>query len=336
MSSLRLLIITQKVDPLDPILGFFERWLKKFSEHTASLTVIGQLVHPHSLPEDITVRSMEKENGASKLSQIFSFYRHSVRERHSYDAVLVHMTPIWVVFGFPLWFVLRKRVYLWYEVRRGGFVLRLATLFSKKVFSATPYGLPWPSPKQVVTGHGIDTEFFHTPTQPRDPHLLLAVGRITPIKHLEIFLDALATLPTEYRLQIIGGTITPSDTDYLSSLKQQMERLNIRDRVKIAFGTQAEVAEYMRKASIFLHAADGGLDKAILEAMSCGCRVLCTSSSAASMLPEESVSTKEAFSDRLYKALQVLPPHDAGLRKIIEEHHSLPALINRLTQEMLA
>jgi glycosyltransferase involved in cell wall biosynthesis len=336
---MKLLIVTQKVDAEDPILGFFHRWLLEFSKHS-ELTVIGQSVGVHHLPHTVRVRSLGKEKGKSRIIQIILFWWFCFSERRNYDAVLVHMTPVWVVLGAKTWFLLRKRVYLWYEVRRGGILLRLAVLLSRKVFSATQHGLPWHSAKQVVTGHGIDTEFFRPSEQPRDPFLLLAIGRLTPIKKVELFLQALAKLPSHYRLHIIGGTITESDKIYVRSLATQMAELGITDRVSYGFGTQAEVARELQRAVIVLHAAGGGLDKAILEAMSSGCPVLSASVSSEDILPSACVTTPSLFVGRLLDCISSheleTPKIAKQLRTTIETHHSLPKLIERLVYEMSA
>ncbi|HBH19744.1 MAG TPA: hypothetical protein DDX11_02105, partial [Candidatus Peribacter riflensis] len=162
---MKLLIVTQKADRSDPILGFFHRWLELFSAQVEALTVIAQSPANDPFSANVQVRSLGKELHRSKAAQMYTFWRLIWRERSHYDCVLVHMTPVWVILGWPVWFLLRKRVYLWYEIRRGSWRLTLALFLVRKVFSATVQGLPEPHRKQVVTGHGIDMEVF----QPLSP-----------------------------------------------------------------------------------------------------------------------------------------------------------------------
>ena len=70
---MRLLIITQKVDRSDPILGFFHRWLVEFAAHCEKVTVIGQLVGEHDLPRNVDVHSLGKEEDHSRLRQMIMF-----------------------------------------------------------------------------------------------------------------------------------------------------------------------------------------------------------------------------------------------------------------------
>ncbi|MDD5074974.1 MAG: hypothetical protein PHO54_03790 [Candidatus Peribacteraceae bacterium] len=109
---MKLLIVTQKADRTDPILGFFHRWLEEFSPRVETLTVIAQSAGDFALPSNTRVLSLGKEKGRSRVAQILTFWKLIWSGRDSYDRVLVHMTPVWVVLGAPVWAVLRKRVFL--------------------------------------------------------------------------------------------------------------------------------------------------------------------------------------------------------------------------------
>src|SRR3989338_2848671 len=59
---LKLLIITQKVDKNDHILGFFHRWLEEFAKNTEKLTVICLEKGEYNLPENVKVLPLGKKN----------------------------------------------------------------------------------------------------------------------------------------------------------------------------------------------------------------------------------------------------------------------------------
>ena len=210
---MKLLVVTQSADVADPILGFFCSWLQAFGSRTQKLTVLGQRVAEHNLPGSITVHSLGKEQGDSRGSQIRTFWKLIWQTRKDYDAVLVHMTPIWILLGAPIWLLLRKRMYLWYEIKRGSWKLSAAVRLVQKVFAATEHGLPAVHKKQVTVGHGIDTALFAPAPDVREHNHIIAVGRITRIKHIEQMLHAVASLP-ECRLTLAGGTVTEGDTEY--------------------------------------------------------------------------------------------------------------------------
>ena len=331
------MIITQKVDRTDPILGFFHRWLLEFALHCEQTNVIGQMKGDYDLPDNVRIHSMGKESGAGKLSQILRFWKLQWSLRRDYDCVLVHMTPIWVVLGFFNWFILRKKVYLWYEARGGGWALPISLRLVKKVFSATEYGLPRPSKKRVITGHGIDTEFFK-PTGQIEKGLVSSVGRITKRKHFEVVLKAFSELPSDYKLEIAGVTIRKDDEVELRNLKKLMSELGITDRVAIKQMTHEEVRDLLQKSELMLHACRGGLDKIVLEAMSVGCLTVSSSKAAGHVLPTECLSMDDEMGERANELLKLSDDEKAKLRqelrqKVIDSH-GLNKLIGRLVEEM--
>ena len=58
---MKLLILTQKVDKNDPILGFFHRWVEEFARHCEQVTVIALGVGEYDLPQNVRVFSLGKE-----------------------------------------------------------------------------------------------------------------------------------------------------------------------------------------------------------------------------------------------------------------------------------
>jgi hypothetical protein len=70
---MKLLIITQKIDKNDPVLGFFHNWVKKFSENYESVNVICLYKGEYDLPKNVRVFSLGKEKEESKIKFILNF-----------------------------------------------------------------------------------------------------------------------------------------------------------------------------------------------------------------------------------------------------------------------
>lgn len=332
---MKILIVTQKVDSQDPILGFFHRWIEEFALHCESVVVIGHSVGEYSFPSNVSVASLHKEKGTSKFSQIMRFRSLIRQHKNEYDSVFVHMTPIWIVLGADFWMRSKKQMYLWYEARGTRWPLRVALRFVRKVFSASAHGMPLQSAKSVVVGHGIDTDIFRPGTSERDSHSLISVGRFTEAKRLDVIIDAFSTFPEEYQLYLYGATLTPADTKLQLALEQQVERLGATGRVHFDSVTQEQLIPVLQKAHCFLHASTTSLDKAVLEAMACGCVVVSCAEAVQPVLPAELQSTPETFSDVAFSAIQssTKEQRDHIIQTIIADH-SLKSLIPRLLNEM--
>jgi len=78
---MRLLIITQKVDKNDPILGFFHRWIEEFAKYCQSIIVICLQKGEYNLPKNIKILSLGKEKGKSKIKYIFNTNISGMREK---------------------------------------------------------------------------------------------------------------------------------------------------------------------------------------------------------------------------------------------------------------
>lgn len=335
---MNLLIVTQKVDRTDPILGFFHRWIEEFSKHCEGVTVIGQEVGNHALPSNVHVLSLGKEWGWPRFLQVLHFWFLILRHARMYDAVFVHMTPLWVILGWKTWFVLRKPVYLWYEARGGGWSLRLALLFVRKVFSASSYGLPVHTRKSVIVGHGIDTEQFVPGNAQRDPTLLVSVGRITAAKRLPVILRALATLTESYRLVMVGTPVTVDDRRTSTELSDLIHHLHLHSRITIQPMSHAALPSLLQRATLFLHASETALDKAVLEAMACGCVVVSCADAIQSILPEILHTSPEQMTEAVQRFCSLPETTQEHLRRTlrhtVKEHHSLSRLVERLYKEM--
>jgi len=337
---MKLLIITQSVDKkcFVPLL-FFVEWLREFGKNCENVEVIAQRVGEYDLPENVHVHSLKKESGLPVWRQIIRAWGLMWSLRKNYDAVLVHMTPIWVVLGFPIWFVLRKRMYLWYEARGTKWHTRLAVLIVKKIFSASPGGLPIKTKKNVITGHGIDINFFTFGEGERDPHLLLTLGRLTQAKRLDHIIRNFAKLPHEYRLLNIGAMITEEDKKTKAELQDLINELGLQDRAEFKTVSDEELRSLLQRGNLLFHASERtSLDKAALQAMACGCLVVTSSPVVKPHVPEPCQASPESIAEVAERLLSLSADEQNSLRHelhaIIEREHSLPKLINRLVNEM--
>lgn len=274
---MRLLIITQKVDKSDPILGFFHRWVEEFSKHCQSVVVICLFEGSHSLPANVRVLSLGKEEGLGRFWYILNFYKYIWQEKGNYDKVFVHMSPEYVVLGGILWRAWGKRVGLWYVHRQSNLKLWLATKLSHHIFTSAKESFSLATRKLHIVGHGIDTDKFKLRERDELSRTLLHVGRITPIKHCEVLLATLSILrkdgDEDWKVEFVGEPTIPSDCLYLEKLKEKIREYGLEEFVSFSGSlTPEEVGVKFSDsfASVNL-TPSGGMDKVVLESLASGC-----------------------------------------------------------------
>lgn len=290
---MKLLICTQVVDRDDPVLGFCHRWIEEFARHTERVTVVCLREGAHALPDNVTVLSLGKEEGVGRLGYVLRFFRYAWQQRREYDAVFVHMNTEYVVLGGLLWRLLRKRIVLWYAHGHVPFLLRVATALAHTVTTSTESGFRLLTEKKLVVGQGIDTERFASCAEPYTdgPLRLIAVGRLSPIKHYETLIRAVAALVgrgVDVSVGIIGGVGAPGQEAYLAQLETLVVDLRLRGRVVFLGAiSNREIAVHLCRAHLFVNPSQtGSLDKAGLEAMASGLPVLTCNEAFAEVLGE--------------------------------------------------
>jgi len=183
---MKLLIITQKVNKNDSVLGFFHGWIEKFAEKFEKITVICLEKGGVDLPENVSVFSLGKEatqraasqkfikspqlnkrrfNGVNKVFKvlkriiyILKFYKCIWREKKNYEIVFAHMNQEYVLFGGLLWKILGKKIFLWRNHPKGSFFTRVAVWLSDKVFYTSPFSYTARFKKGVMMPVGVSCE----------------------------------------------------------------------------------------------------------------------------------------------------------------------------------
>ncbi len=328
---MKLLIITQKVDENDDNLSFFHSWIEEFARQTEEVLVIAQFVGAYHLPKNVEVFSLGKEKGYSKIRQLFNFYKLLFQKLPKIDSVFVHMIPMWVVLGCPIFKFFRKNVYLWYMHKTVNFMLKLAGKFVVRIFTASPESCRLKSGKIVVTGHGIDTEFIKPPVQrTRNREFqIISVGRIAPVKNCALFIDAAEIMIKrgfkDFLIRIAGVAILKEDQIYFERLKNSITEKRLEDKV-IFVGSvpYKNLANFYQSGDLFINFSDtGSLDKAILGAMATNLLVLTSNEAFKDILQEKYFTSKnpQEIAGKIM-ALSGMSTNPA-LRNYVAEKHSL-------------
>lgn len=275
-----LLIIAQKVDAEDDLLGFFVDWLKEFSKHFEVLHVITLGQGKHDLPSNVHIHSLGKERHVSKVIRALRFYVLLFRLMPRVDGVFAHMSPIFAIAAWPVAFLYRRKIILWYLHRSVTLRLRVAEKLCHKVVTAAKESLNLKSSKVIEIGHGIDVKKFETLRDRTSDELnILMVGRISPIKNQDILLRAAKILKERgfaIRITIVGKPIMPADLRYERELEHLYGELELRDTVSFAGSIPYDrIRDLYKRADVVVGLTPhGGVDKTILEGMAAGCITL--------------------------------------------------------------
>ena len=333
---MKLLILTQKVDKEDAVLGFFHRWIEEFSKRYEFVTVICLEEGRYNLPKNTKILSLGKEDNHSRIKYLLKFYKYIWQERKNYDVVFVHMNQEYVLLGWKFWRFWNKKIFLWRNHVKGNWMTRLAVLLSDKVFCTSPQSFTARFEKTKIMPVGIDTDFFKPdPSVAKKLNSLLFLGRIAPVKNVDIFVEALRDLRdkgVEFSATIAGGS-SSKDTKYEKMIREKVIEYNLENKVYFTGAvSQFEALDLYRKHEIYVNLTPtGGMDKTVFEAMACKLIPVVYNFDLRAILDYEflikNLDSKDV-AERLRQALDCGIKTD--LRKFVIESHSLFKLILNL------
>ena len=356
---MKLLIITQKVDINDDLLGFMHGWIAEFTKHCEQVMVICLYKGKYDLPDNVRVLSLGKELKAKRFIYLINFYKYIWRERTNYDTVFVHMNPIYAALGGLFWRLWKKKIGLWYTHKAVNLKLRIAEKLAHKIFTASKESFRLKSKKLEVLGHGIDLNKFKQKTSSKkqtSKFKIISVGRIAPIKNLNILIEAAGILKREdfsakggpalgWEIEIIGAPAVEDDKKYLEKLKKIIEEKNLISIVKfIGSVPNKEIQNYYWKSDLSVNLSPtGGMDKAVLESMLCGIPAIVLNKTFENIMGDYNDrlilndKNERELSEKI-KQIMELPSGEREemgmeLRQFVARNHSLEGLIKKIIHE---
>ncbi|KKU82067.1 MAG: Glycosyltransferase [Parcubacteria group bacterium GW2011_GWA1_47_8] len=349
---MKLLILTQKVDMNDDVLGFFHGWVAEFAKHCEQVTVIALGVGEYDLPKNVRVFSLGKEKdadlrgirrGLARTMYFVRFYRYIWRERENYDTVFVHMNQEYVLLGGIFWKILGKKITLWRNHYVGSLLTRIAVLLCNHVFCTSKYSYTARFKKTSIMPVGIDTDIFKRDASvERKNNSILFLGRISPVKNVDTFIEALKILDSSGVVFVadIYGDAADKDTEYYKKVRESAAFLGKKGMVVFHPGVPPrETPRIYNQHELFVNATQrGSFDKTILEAMACECLVVASNESVKNMFPEQFLPKERNVADlakRLRGVMSLLEHEKEEYRKNFRHHaveHNLTHLADTLSE----
>jgi glycosyltransferase involved in cell wall biosynthesis len=307
---MKLLVFTQAVDRDDLFLGFFHAWIEELAKHFEKVSVVCLKEGKHSLPKNVEVYSLGKENGTSRLTRAWRVLTYSYKLRHDYDRVFVHMNQEYILLAGWLWKRLKKPVYLWRNHYAGNWLTDQAAGYCTKIFCTSKYSYTAKFPKVqfMLVGVSMD-KYKRMPEVPRAPRSILFYARMAPSKNPGLLLEALSILHKKsvpFSADLYGNAL-PQDQRFLDALKLKSKEYGLGESVRFLAGKPHEEGPAIFNAyEIFVNASRSGMyDKTLLEAAACECIVVSASKDFGDLVPPE-FTFEEGNAQDLAKKLEPL------------------------------
>jgi glycosyltransferase involved in cell wall biosynthesis len=344
---MRILLINFVMDRKSPVLAWQHSVALRLAGKCERLVVLTERVGECELPDNVEVHCVPRllttplrMLGARSLMNIPVW---SWCERERFDAVFVHMNADWAYRLAPCWRRFGIPVLLWYAHGTVTNRLRRAHDQAACVVTSTREGFGIPSLKVRIIGQGIDTDLFTAPASRPDNATIVAVGRVSRRKSLDLMIETLAWLKTNapqhpFNLRIMGPTLTRDDRLYAAELVDMVNRRNLGRQV-IFEGPRAMAELPAVYGSAFLHlnlSQTGSMDKTILESLACGCTTLTSNASVFSLLepfPDLVLRTRtpEAIGRQICRAYVHRHSNaSSDLRQLVVGRHDLNSYVEHV------
>ncbi len=347
---MRLLIFISKFDTEDDLRGFFPRRVEELNKLGVFVTVLTQELGSFNTHHLLDVRVINKNVHSRKFKRLWLVIRETYRLRSQFESILVMMAPTWTVVFSLLSKFLRKKTFLWYAVWKGNWKLRVAEALVDRIFCSVPGSFPFKSKKISVIGQGIDTEEFAMNEGER-PNSILALGRLSRVKKLEVLFRAVALLKKEspeltprLRINVVGAPISAADRIYEDDLGRLTAQLEISDLVQW-YGKipHSKVSDFYKASDLWVNLTPtGSFDKTILEAMSSGCITLFSNQLVQIGELSKQLTFAENSEQELAEKLRYFLKMDTQskqkvrnrLREYVKQNHSIETWSRRLIKEI--
>lgn len=252
-------------------------WIESLATQFDHVKVYSTHVGKFTVPSNVIIREL---GGGSAFKRMYGFIRLikcmlMIIKNRKRSVVLYHMvTKVPTIISLPLKLVGVKQA-LWYSHSSKSLSLNWVLKNVNYVFTPTKSSFPIESYKVIISGQGISSKNFSN-LQKKSRKGVISVGRVVPIKQIELFISAYSCLSTKEReefspLTLVGDLET--DQAYLHGLKEMAAASDLELRL-VPQIPRNELIDHLNDAKYYFMGTPKSLDKAAVEAAMSGCLVL--------------------------------------------------------------
>jgi glycosyltransferase involved in cell wall biosynthesis len=348
IGRLNVVFVCQAVDQDDPILATTLRWIEALARKPSvdRVTVLALRTGRHALPATVEVRRFGQ---TGRFATVRAFYREVARVlRRRPDLFFIYQGGPYPLLLLPIRLLSRTAVMQW---KAHPAISRAMAIYARwcddLIFTPTKASFPMDLRKVRVVGHGVDTELFRPQQRPVSADLI-AVGRITPRKHIAEMIEAVVScnreFGTELKLDVYGPVLAGQEA-HAAHLDAIVDRLGARDWVALHGPVDhAQMPAVLNGHRAFLNFSETAVDKAVIEAMACGLPLVSTNASVREIIPADLRSTlitdprnperqAQAVHDLLTRSDPELAAIGERMRTLAITEHGVDRLFDRILED---
>jgi glycosyltransferase involved in cell wall biosynthesis len=274
--SRSIILFTIAIDSKDLILAQTLDWVKGMASIFKEVHVFALRIENGAiLPNNVFLFCNGGRTKFLKLLKLIKTYTKLKNVIRHNDAVVFYHMLTWPILMFGQFFKIRGlKQGVWYSHNYADFALRTTGCLVDKYFSPTINTFPLINKsKLVATGHAVDFKDFPSYTEKIGQwHLdeIFYIGRITPVKRLELLIEALAGINYNRRMPVNFKIIGPTqDSNYLKKLFKEATDVGVQLDV-IEPLTRERLIPLLKNVKFIFSGTPASVDKSILEACGSG------------------------------------------------------------------
>ena len=280
MGKKHLLILTYEMDELSQVFSHQIGIVNELSKSFDKVTVLTGKIGRYNVSPNVKVYSSDWQSGkriSSTTKFLLVFLKLLLSNR--FTVVFSHMASVQAALISPITRVLRIKHLLWYTHTADNFALRVCNLFTNGILTATAGSCPISGSKVHVIGHSIDTKIFKRKSSPNFPiSSFVHVGRFDSSKNIRLIIETLQNLKltkSDVNFTNIGLPSGEVNASYYQNIISEFNKDQNSTWLKFESSLPRQtLPNLLKDFDCFIHAFNGSLDKAVLEATFIGLPVV--------------------------------------------------------------
>lgn len=332
----------------DNLLAVSHFWIEEFSKHFGKVEVYSTHVGRYEFPRIVNVTEIGGGNIWRRIRGLAVIARACLRiiQQRKSSVVFHHMSPrTALIMAIPLKIFSVKQS-LWYSHKYTSLSLRFGKRFLEHIFTASEFSVGFKGKNLRYVRNAVPTNNYRgiDLTKPRVG--IGSLGRVMPVKRLEVLLESLSQLSPEMKHAL--GLVTFYGPEYLDEeYTEKLREISRRNSLRVEFiGSipNHEISTYLTRLSIYFTGTLGGIDKSTIEAGLCGCFIVSDNSEALRLAGMNQIYQSlglqgEVSIEEQIKMILTNPRFGLKLRRELHQfgvqNNSLENLIQKIVQEMV-